>query len=283
MKIQEEKIIFEEGYSFKSFTPSLNECFFWHSHPEIELVYIETPKGRGIRHVGKHISDFTESDLILIGPNVPHLNFDYGIKTDYNQIVVQIKDSFVNEGLVNVPEFNRIKVLLESSFLGFSFKGETKEEVGKMLKELKSDRKLGSLLDLIKILQILANSKEVEELNTEDTRAKLFSYNKVRMDAIYEYIHENYHKRLTIDEVAHLVHLSSTAFCRYFKKQTNLTFTNFINRYRINMAKAFLLQDFAVGDVCYKVGFESISYFCTLFKKLVGESPTNFKNRFLHK
>ncbi|MEN5133243.1 AraC family ligand binding domain-containing protein [Elizabethkingia anophelis] len=79
MKIQKEEIEFEEGCSFKIFSPRLKHYFYWHYHPEFELVYVKA--GNGIRHIGKHISDFTGSDLILIGSNVPHLNFDYGIDT----------------------------------------------------------------------------------------------------------------------------------------------------------------------------------------------------------
>lgn len=57
--------------------PKLSHLFFWHFHPELELVYIEGASGK--RHVGNHISEYQESDLVLIGSNIPHLNFDYGI------------------------------------------------------------------------------------------------------------------------------------------------------------------------------------------------------------
>ena len=77
LKIQKEIVLPGPGQSFKLFTPSLRNHFFWHYHPEYELVYVEALTG--IRHVGQHISSFMESDLVLIGPNVPHLNFDYGI------------------------------------------------------------------------------------------------------------------------------------------------------------------------------------------------------------
>ena len=60
--------------------PSLRNHFYWHYHPEIELVYVEA--ATGIRHVGQHISSYMESDLIFIGPNIPHLNFDYGLRTE---------------------------------------------------------------------------------------------------------------------------------------------------------------------------------------------------------
>ncbi|RNA61442.1 AraC family transcriptional regulator [Chryseobacterium nematophagum] len=281
MKIEEEKIMFEEGLSFRLSFPSFKDYFFWHYHPEIELVYIEAP--RGVRHVGRHISNFTNSDLVLIGPNVPHLNFDYNLKTKYNQVVIQIKTNLIDNILMNVPEFDKIKDLLERSFFGLSFKGDTKKEIGKRLKDLKIEEKLESFLELIKIFQILAESDEVEVLNTEDTRVDLFFKDKIRMGIIYKYIHENYHNKLCIGDLADIVHLTKESFGKYFKKQTDMTFTDFLNKYRINMAKTFLLQDISVGEVCYKVGFDSLSYFSTLFKLVVGETPTSFKKRFYRK
>ena len=54
MKIQKETVLPDPGQSFKLFTPSLRNYFFWHYHPEYELVYVEAVTG--IRHVGQHIS-----------------------------------------------------------------------------------------------------------------------------------------------------------------------------------------------------------------------------------
>lgn len=277
MKIQKEIIEFEKGKSFKLFSPSLKNCFFWHYHPEIELVYVEAVNG--IRHVGKNISGFTDSDLLLIGSNVPHLNFDYGIQTECKQLVLQMRESFLQDIILPVPEFENIKNLLERSYLGLSFSGETKITVVEKLQAIKNKNSFESLVGLIEILQILAGSAEVKELNKEDTRIKWFLNDKIRMGTIYDYIHENYDRKPNVNEVAQVVSLSTPAFCRYFKKQTNMTFTDFVNNYRINQAKIFLLKDQSVTEVCFQVGFESLSYFNKLFKQHTGETPSEFKKK----
>jgi len=279
MKIQKEIIEFEEGKSFKLFSPSMKNCFFWHYHPEIELVYVEA--SNGIRHVGKNISDFTESDLLLIGSNVPHLNFDYRIQTECRQLVLQMRENFLQELIFPVPEFDDIKKLLERSYLGLSFFGETKKNIVEKLHILKNKNSFDSFIGLIEILQILAHSDEVKELNVEDTRIKWFLNDKIRMGTIYDYIHENYDKSPDVNTIAENVSLSTPAFCRYFKKQTNMTFTDFVNNYRINQAKLLLLQNSCVTEVCFQVGFESLSYFNKLFKRYIGETPSAFKKRHL--
>lgn len=281
MKIQKEIITFENGTSFKLFSPSLKNCFFWHYHPEIELVYVEALNG--IRHVGRDISDFTDSDLLLIGSNVPHLNFDYGIQTECRQLVLQIRENFLQDIILPVPEFENIKILLERSYLGLSFSGQTKKGVVEKLHLMKDKNSFDSLMGLIEILQILACSAEVKELNKEDTRIKWFLNDKIRMGTIYDYIHENYDKKTNVNEIAKIISLSTPAFCRYFKKQTNMTFTDFVNNYRINQAKIFLLKDYSVTEVCFQVGFESLSYFNKLFKQHMAETPSEFKKKHLNK
>ncbi len=281
MQIQKEIIDFEDGKSFKIMEPSMRNRFFWHYHPEIELVYVEALNG--IRHVGKNISGFMESDLLLVGSNVPHLNFDYGIETEYKQIVLQFKENFRQEMMPSVPEFDDIKKLLDRSYLGLSFFGKTKETVVKKLHLIKHMSPFESLIALMEVLQILSQSTEVTELNKEDTRVKWFLNDKIRMGNIYDYISENYDKNPNVNVIADTVGLSTPAFCRYFKKQTNMTFTDFVNNYRINQAKILLLQNLCITEVCFQVGFESISYFNRLFKNYIGETPTAFKKKHLTK
>lgn len=277
MKIQKEIVLPDEGKSFKLFTPSLKNYFYWHYHPEYELVYVEAVTG--IRHVGQHISSFMGSDLVLIGSNVPHLNFDYGIETEYHQIVVQLKENFLGDALKETPEFTLIHELFEKAYLGLSFSGETKEIVAQKLKFMQGLGHFEQLINLLEVFHVLANSKEVKELNEQDTSIKLFFDDKIRMGSVYKYIHLNYDKNPDVNAVASAVHLSTAAFCRYFKKQTRMTFTDFVNQYRITQAKTLLLKDVSVSEACYEVGFESLSYFNKLFRKLTGENPSAFKKR----
>jgi AraC-like DNA-binding protein len=278
MKIKKENIVIPEGRSFKVFSPSLRNYFFWHYHPEIELVFVEAISG--IRHVGKNISGYVGSELVLIGPNIPHLNFDYGIQTEYRQIVVQLKEEFLQDMIIPTIEFASIRHLLERAYLGLSFKGRTKEAVVERLRRIKELDAFDSLLELIGILRILAGSTEVEYLNGEDTAVKWFLNDKIRMGTIYDYINKNYDKNPDVNTVARTVNLSTPAFCRYFKKQTDMTFTDFVNQYRITQAKTMLLQGETASTVCYNVGFDSVSYFNKLFKKLTHETPSSFRRRY---
>ena len=275
MKIQKEVVLPDHGQSFKLFQPSLKHYFFWHYHPEYELVYVEATTG--IRHVGQHIANYTGSDLVLIGPNVPHLNFDYGIDTDYRQIVVQFREKFLGDAFQETPELSQIHALFEKAYLGLCFGGKTKRIVAERLRYMQELPHFEQLINLLEVFQMLAISEDVTALNETDTTIKLFLDDRIRMGSVYNYIHTNYNQKPDVNVVAANVHLSTAAFCRYFKKQTRITFTDFVNQYRIAQARTLLLKEVSVSEACYEVGFESLSYFNKLFRKLTGVNPSAFK------
>ena len=132
MKIQLETIASHSKRTFTMmYNPRMSDLFYWHFHPEYELVYIEG--ANGTRHVGEHISTYAGSDLVLIGSNIPHLNFDYGVKTNYQKVVVHIKPEFINQHIQNISELNSLLELFEKSKHGVAFNGAIKNQVGKKL------------------------------------------------------------------------------------------------------------------------------------------------------
>ena len=279
MKIQREIVLPGKDQSFRIFAPRLKNYFYWHYHPEFELTFVEATTG--IRHVGQHISSYMGSDLVLIGANIPHLNFDYGLKTEYRQIVVQMKEEFLGNAFSKTPEFAQINKLFNRAGMAISFKGKTKEKAAARLQQMQSMEAFDQLMCLIEILQLLAKSKEYEVLNDQDTSVKVFLKDKIRMSSVYDYINSNFDQKPDVNVIASKVHLSTAAFCRYFKKQTKMTFTDFVNQYRINQAKTHLLKDKNISQAAYAVGFETISHFNKVFKKTTGENPSHFKKRYL--
>ncbi|TSD66740.1 helix-turn-helix transcriptional regulator [Inquilinus sp. KBS0705] len=279
-EIQLERVEFEPGKSFKLFSPRLRNTFLWHYHPEFELVYVEADAG--IRHVGAHISGYTQSDLVFIGGNVPHLNFDYRLRSDYHQIVIQLRTDFLGAAIGTSPEFAAIKQLFKKADLGIAFTGQTKANVAQKLKTLGDLSAYEQLIELINIFNLLAHTNETEVLNKDETSKDFILKDKIRMGAIYEYIDANYHRKPDVNVVAAKVNLTTAAFCRYFKRQTNITFTDFVNQYRIERAKNMLIQGKNITETCYAIGFDSLSYFNKLFNKIVGENPSNFKKNWIN-
>ena len=274
------KLIFENtrpdaDSSFRIFSPKLNDFFYWHFHPEYEIVYIEGADGT--RHVGEHIGRFEGSDLVLIGPHIPHLNFDYGIKTPYQKVVVHFREDFLEKGFPHIPEMAQIKTLFDTARKGIHFTGATKQFVGERLKKLQYLPRFEQLMEMLHLFQYLANSEEFALLNAKSIEQHYNLKEQQRLKSVYRYIEEHFKEKIEVTDMARLTHLSKAAFCRYFKKMTLMTFTEFLNQYRINHAKTLLLMDKTVTNVCFDCGFESLSYFNRVFKKQVGEKPLQFK------
>ncbi len=280
MKVALEQISPDADSSFHILlTPQLSDVFLWHYHPEYEIVYIEG--ANGTRHVGDHISRYEGSDLVFIGPNIPHLNFDYGVKTDHRKVVVQLKENFLGEVLWLAPEFAAIATLFERARSGISFFGHTKELVGERLTQLATLPPFDRLMQLLNIFQLLATSTEFLPLQGEVVTGAYNLNEQQRLKRVNQFIAEQYTRRLSIPEVATVANLTEAAFCRYFKRMTRLTFTQFLNKYRINQAQKLLLLDNTVSEACYASGFESLSYFNKIFKRVTGENPLQFKKRHL--
>lgn len=278
MKVVLEKLSPDIESSFRILlTPNLNDIFYWHFHPEYEIVYAEA--ANGVRHVGDHISRYEGSDLVFIGPNIPHLNFDYGVKTDCEQVVIQMKEDFLGKDFLSIPELSAIRLLFEKARKGLCFHGLTKELVGRQLKQLPGLGHFDQLMQLLHICQLLATTEEVTVLNSRPVSDRYIGKEQGRMTSIQRYVEERYQQPIDVNDVSGLIHLSTAAFCRYFKKITRLTFTDFLNQYRINQAKKLLLHDKNVTEACYESGFENLSHFNKTFKKLAGENPSQFRKR----
>ncbi len=281
MKIQLESINPASKSPFRLLhDPKLNHLFYWHFHPEFELVYIEG--ANATRHVGNHISQFTDSDLVLIGSNIPHLNFDYGVTTSYRKEVLQIKHSFKEDFVSQFPELLSLERLLELSKYGLVFTGTTKNEIGALLKELHLLPPFDFFIASLNILKRLAQSKEFELLHTQPYINRYSKKEQNRIREIYALIDEQYQNKIKVDDVAALCNLTKPAFCRYFKKATGSTFVHFLNQYRISQAKRILLSGKNISETCYSCGFESLSYFNRTFKKVTNENPSEFKKRHIN-
>lgn len=278
MKAKLESIPNDSDSSFRILlTPNLNELFYWHFHPEYEIVYVEADNG--FRHIGDHISKYKDSDLALIGPNIPHLNFDYGVKMRADTVVVQMKENFLGREFFNLPEINAIKNLFENAKGGLAFYGETKQLAAEKLKHLSKLSHFEQLITLLQVFNLLANSTEIEYLKTRPLASASLLKEQQRLQKIYHFIEANFQNDLDVNKVAQLCNLTTAAFCRYFKKATHYTFTDFVNQFRVNQSKKILLQDKSVTEACYETGFSNLSHFNKTFKKIAGENPSEFKKK----
>jgi AraC-like DNA-binding protein len=137
-----------------------------------------------------------------------------------------------------------------------------------------STRQYEAMVKLLSIfaqhISIISNQILVQQENSEPpliTRAK-------------RYIEEKQTEDISLTEVAKAVNTSTFYFCKMFKKATGLHFTEYVSRVRIEKAKNLLLNpNLRISEVAYEIGFQSLTHFNRVFKKITGQSPTEFRNQ----
>lgn len=276
IRVRKENVEPNPNSSFRLLvTPHLEEVFLWHYHPEYELVYIEGTDGN--RHIGDHLERYEGSDLAFIRPNVPHLNFDYGADRRHTKIVVQLHDNFMGPDFLLKPELNKILNLFHQSGGAVYFTGVTKKRVGEKLKKLPEANHFERLLLVLEAFQELAESTEQVAINAQPIERMQDFRDQQRIKKVQQYVAEHYTEPIDMQQVVNLTGLSNAAFCRYFKKSTGQTFTEYLTEYRIGQSRKMLLTNSTVTDACFASGFENLSYFNRTFKRLTGENPLAFK------
>lgn len=95
------------------------------------------------------------------------------------------------------------------------------------------------------------------------------------------YIAEKHAEELSLSEVSHVVNMSAFYFCKTFKKSTGMTFTDYLARVRVEKVKNLLLNPHKrVSEAAYEAGFQSLSQFNRVFRRIAGEAPSAYRERF---
>jgi AraC-like DNA-binding protein len=250
---------------------------FWHFHPELELIYVN--KANGKRHIGSHLSYFNNSQLILIGANLPHSGFTDRFTTNGTETIVQFKEDFLGDNFVNIPEMQQVKSLFTKAKKGILFNIEAKKEIGPKIENLVNFKGMDRIIHFLSILKDLAITKNYSLLNVDGFAFEIEPQDNNKIDIIFSFVSNNFKRSIPLDEIAEKVSMTVPAFCRYFKKSTNKTFTQFVNEFRIVHATKLLAENqSSITEICFESGFNNFSHFNKLFKKFTGSSPLKYRN-----
>lgn len=99
------------------------------------------------------------------------------------------------------------------------------------------------------------------------------------IDKIIEYINENYASSLSMRDVASNFYLNPSYFCKLFKEETGVTFTNYLMSKRVDSAKRLMSESsMKLYDIASAVGYTNVQYFSTVFKEIEGMTPSQFRS-----
>lgn len=248
--------------------------FKWHYHPEYELTLIT--KGSGKRLVGDSYENFETGDLVLLGPDLPHTwSSDQADDRNSSAVVIQFTHDFVN-AFLQLNEFVQVSNLLSASSRGLFFPSAlTLFRSIELLPETAGVHKVTALLT---ILQKLTEQKCMK-LSSEYFNPVRGEETENRINRVCQFIQRNAAKDITLEQSADLIHLSKSAFSKFFKRATGKTFSDYVNDIRIGKACHLLTEsDKAIHSIAFDTGFESLTYFNRVFLRKKGITPRDFRN-----
>lgn len=251
----------------------------WHQHNEIELFIVRG--GQGGMMIGDHEIPIEGScQMLILGANLPH-TMSYGNRPgekEVEAIVVHFSPT-VFGAFFELPEMTSIRNMLKSAERGLYIKGETLKMIEQEMFNLVNDDPAHSMMRLLQILLNVATSQEYDFVASQGyTLTHSRETDSSRMNKIYTFVLENYHRDISVQEVADIIHFAKGSFCRYFKQRTGKTFMDFLIEVRIGNACKLLMEDeMNINEIAYACGYNNISNFFHQFKALKGCSPSRYQ------
>lgn len=257
----------------------------WHYHPAIEIMYIIS--GTGTRFVGDHLEGYAEGDVCMIGPQLPHewrndeIYFNKESDLRATCICLFFKKEIFESNLIRLPEMTNIRDLIERSRRGLKFVGESKKRIADFIGQSARNTGARKVIDLLTLLEMMATTEEYEILASVGFTESVNSDDFERFNKVYKYMIAHFTETIKLGEVAELVGLTPTAFCRYFKERTKKTFVEYLNDMRIGHAKKLLIEGKKkISTISMESGFNNLSNFISQFKKSTNMLPSDFQKEF---
>lgn len=253
-----------------------------HRHHEIQITWVI--KGEGTLIAGNYMQPFEPGDIFIIGANQPHLFKSDGLYFEKNskQQIHSLNIFFNHRGfitsLLEFPEMRNIKKFTDLCLHGFKASEQNAKAIADAMLKVKNATAAYRLAAFIELLQLMANLKDWQYLNSESFEYAISDSEGLRMNDIYQYTMKHYTEDISLERIAAVAYLTPQSFCRYFKKHTQKTFVNFLNEVRINEAcKRFMELDFdSIATIAYQTGFNNVVTFNRVFKNITGKSPREY-------
>jgi AraC-like DNA-binding protein len=241
-------------------------------------------KGEGTRYVGDNISPFSAGDLVLLGPDLPHVwkSHDRYHSNDCQEssssIAVHFNKDFLGRGFFNLPEMHLINELLEKCRRGMDVRQSTKSNIALQLKQMVNQSSTERLLTLLNILNLLSRCRDPELLSTPSFLDAYVASESTRIKNVHRFVISNFRETIKLEDAASAANMTPTAFCRYFKQHTRKTFSAYLNEVRVGYACRMLQENnFKISQICYESGFCNLSNFNKQFKVVMGLTPLQYQ------
>ena len=279
-----EKVGGEERFLYASERTEVFFPFYWHYHPECELTLIL--EGSGQRLVGDSVEEYGPGDLVLLGPNLPHTYCSGPAKGLNRALVLQFRPELLGDIFFALPEMRSLRHFLDRSTQGlvFSFSSESKKAIiHSKICDLPAHSNPEKILELLEILDTLASTATSRALSRTHMLPPVKTEDQKRISTICNFLCEHYEEGIDYARLTKKLHMSQPAICRFFRRATGRTMTEYVNGYRISVAANLLREtDKSILEIAFEVGFGNYSHFNRQFQRSKGKTPRLFRAMFVN-
>lgn len=252
-----------------------------HQHAEIQIMLILL--GEGTLIAGDYVGRFGPGDLYVIGSGQPHVfrndknYYQRNTRLKVKAFSIYFNEQYWGDSFWQLEEMKLIRKFSGKVSRGLEIKGKSKTEIVADLHRLKGTQGIEKLILFLSMLKKCSEAKETKPLAVSGMVSGFNPEEGKRMNAIISFTFRESHRKIYIREAAEIANLSTEAFCRYFKLHTQKTYTSFLNELRVSNACQLLMNsDRSIQEVCYQAGFNNLSNFNRIFKRVTGKSPSHY-------
>lgn len=255
-----------------------------HRHDEVQLTWIQ--KGEGTLVVDNNMYPFSANQIYYLGANQPHVfksdpvYFNAKSKRQVESLTIHFNPNGKLSNLFSLEEMKVAVLFLQKHSNGFMVPDNHVPDVSHRMQIVSRTSGMDQLIAFIDLLKKFSNISKLKELSRTSVLNTVSEHDGIRLSNIYHFIMANHAKQITLEDVAKQAHMTTQAFCRYFKKRTQHTFVSFLNEVRINEACKKLttgdIDNLSISSVAYNCGFNTITNFNRVFRSVVGESPREY-------
>jgi AraC-like DNA-binding protein len=257
-----------------------------HFHEEFQITLIL--EGGGSLFVSDSVIQFKQGEVYLFGENLPHVfrnsenEFENTGKHKAKAISVFFNQEILKSSLHDIPEAYAIKRLIDFSVYGIRVSESSQFQLSQKLMALPEKNSFERYLCLLKILECISKDNNLDFISCLGVPIHSVRENIPKINRVFDFIRNNYNERITLNQVADLVNMSPTAFCRFFKYKSQKTFSRFLIEVRIaNACKLISQDDFNTSECCYSCGYNNLSNFHKHFKSVTGMTPLEYRKNIL--
>lgn len=252
----------------------------WHHHDEYELHLILGNAGKAF--VGDWIGPFHSGHLVMVGPRLPHNWVATAQPAEgvlERHLVIQFQREPLVQAAAAMPELAEVLPLLARARHGIEFFGLGARAEAHWHR-VKDTRGLARVAAFLTYLDELVRCTHHRLLSTVQMQSADDDAQIEQINLVVNRIAANAAQPFSAAELAAELGMSESRFSRCFRKATGNTFTDFVNRVRINRACELLLDtDHRVTDICHEVGFNNVANFNRRFLEVKGMTPTEFRRQ----